>query len=76
MKKKKKKRKTKVWILQSVFEGGPKYPWKELQRQTVGQKMKKRPSRDCPTWGFIPYTVTKPRQYCGCQQELGDMSLV
>jgi hypothetical protein len=20
---------------------------------------------DCPTWESIPYTVTKPRQYCG-----------
>jgi hypothetical protein len=26
----------------------------------VEQKLKKRPPRDRPTWGSIPYTVTKP----------------
>ena len=29
-----------------------------------------RSSRDCPTSGFIPYTVTKPRHYCGCHEKL------
>jgi hypothetical protein len=28
-----------------------------------GAELKKRQSRDCPTWGFIPYRVTKPRHY-------------
>ena len=32
------RRKTKVWILQSFFEGKTKHPWKELQRQSVGQR--------------------------------------
>jgi hypothetical protein len=39
---------------------------KILQEQIwsyVEQRLKERPSRDCPTWGFIPYTVTK--HYCG-----------
>jgi hypothetical protein len=40
------------------------------------QKLKERPSSDCPTWGSIPYTVTKPRHYCGCQQVLTDSSLM
>jgi hypothetical protein len=31
---------------------------------------------DCPTWGSIPYTVTKPRHYIGCQQVLVDRSLI
>ena len=31
---------------------------------------------DCPTWGHIPYTTTKPRHYCGCQHELSDRSLI
>jgi hypothetical protein len=35
-----------------------------------------RPSRDCPTWGSIPYTVNKPRHYCGCQEALADRSLI
>jgi hypothetical protein len=32
--------------------------------------------RDCPTWGSIPYTDNKPRQYCGCQEVLADRSLI
>ena len=28
------------------------------------------------TWGFIPYTVAKPRHYCGYQQVLADRSLL
>ena len=49
-----------MWILWSFLEGGTKYPWKEIQRQSVEQKLKERPSRDCHTWGSIPYTVTNP----------------
>ena len=33
----------------SFFEGGTKYPWKELQRQSSEQRLKEQPSRDCPT---------------------------
>jgi hypothetical protein len=63
-------------VLWSFLEGGSKYPWKEIQRQSVEQRLKEWPSRDCPTWGSIPYTVTKPRHYCGCQQMLADRSLI
>ena len=59
-----------------LLERGSKYPWKEIQRESVEQKLKERPSRECPTWGSIPYTVTKPRHYCGCQQLFADMSLI
>jgi hypothetical protein len=38
----------------------------------VEQRLKEKPSRDCPTWGNIPYTVTKSRHYCGYQQLLAD----
>jgi hypothetical protein len=62
-----------VWILQSL-EGGTKYSREKIQSQSVEQRLKERPSRDCPTWGFIPYTVTKPRHYCGCQEVLADRS--
>jgi hypothetical protein len=61
--------------LQSFLEEGTKYPWKERYRDSVEQKLKERLSRDCPTWGSMPYTVTKPRNYCGCQQLLADRSL-
>jgi hypothetical protein len=33
-------------------------------------------THDCPIWGSTPYTVTKPRHYCGCQQVLTDRSLI
>jgi hypothetical protein len=36
------------------LEGGTKYPWEEIQRQNVEQKLKKRPPRDCPTVGIHP----------------------
>jgi hypothetical protein len=29
-----------------------------------------------PHLGIIPYTTTKTRHYCGCQQELADRSLI
>jgi hypothetical protein len=35
-----------------------------------------RPSSDSPTWGSIPYMVTKPRHYCGCRQVLANRSLI
>jgi hypothetical protein len=65
-----------VWIILYVLEGGTKYPWEVIQTQSVEQRLKKRPSRDCPTWGSIPYTVTKPRHYFGCQEMLVDRILI
>jgi hypothetical protein len=29
-----------------------------------------------PHWGSIPYTITKPRHFCGHQQVLADRSLL
>ena len=43
------RRKTNVWIIWSFLEGGTKFPWKELQRQNLEQRLKERASRDCPT---------------------------
>ena len=65
-----------MWIHWSFLEGGTKYPWEELQRQSVEQRLKERTSRDCPTWGSIPYTVTKLKHYCGFQKVLPDRSLI
>jgi hypothetical protein len=53
-----------------------KYSWLEIWRQSVEQRLKERPSRDCPTLGSIPYTVTKPRHYCECEEVLADRSLI
>ena len=65
-----KKKEDHRWILQSFLEGGTKYPWEELQSQSSEQRLNERPFRDCPAWASIPYTITKPRRYCGCQQVL------
>jgi hypothetical protein len=70
------KKKEDQWMLQSFLEGRTKYSWEEIWRQCVEQRLKERPFRDCPTWGSIPYTVTKPRHFCGCQEELADRSLI
>jgi hypothetical protein len=43
--------------------------------RNIGVKYVARP-RDCSTWGFIPYTVTKPRHDCGCQEWHAERSLV
>jgi hypothetical protein len=40
------------------------------------QRLKERPSRDCLTWGSIPRADTKSRNYCECQEVLGDRSLI
>ena len=37
---------------------GNKIPIEEVT-QSVKQRLKEWPSRDCPTWGFNPYTTTK-----------------
>ena len=57
-----------TWILFSFLEWGTKYPWKELQRQSLRLRQKERPSRDCATRVSIAYTTTKPRHYCICQK--------
>jgi hypothetical protein len=64
------RRKTNVWVLQSFLERGAKYSWEQIWRQSVEQRLKERPFRDCPTGAFIPYTDTKPQHYCGCQEML------
>jgi hypothetical protein len=59
-----------------LLRRGTKYPWEDIQTQSVEQRLQERPSRDSPICGFIPYTVTKPTHYCGCQQVLVDRSLI
>jgi hypothetical protein len=65
-----------VCILQSFLEVAIKYSLEEIQRQRLEKKLKERTSSDCPPWGSIQYTVTKPRHNCGCQQVLADRSLI
>jgi hypothetical protein len=62
------RRKTKVQVHWSFLERGTKYSCEEIWRQSMEQRLKERPFRDCPIWGSIPYTVTKHRPYCGCSR--------
>jgi hypothetical protein len=39
-----------------------------MWRLNLEQKLKERPSRDCPRWGSILYTFIKCRQCFGCQE--------
>ena len=70
------RRKPKVWVLRSFLEGVTKYSWKKILRQSVEQRLKERPSMDCPTWRSNPYIVTKGRHYCRCQEEHSNRSLI
>jgi hypothetical protein len=58
------------------LEGGTKYPRGQIGRQSMEQRLKERPSKDCLTWGSIPHTVTKCRHYCVCHEVLADRSLI
>jgi hypothetical protein len=58
------------------LEGGTKYSWEQIQRQSVEQTLKERPLRNCPIWESVPKTVANPRHYCGCQEVLADRSLI
>jgi hypothetical protein len=55
---------------------GEKYPWKELQRQSLELRSMEGQSRDCTTWGSNPYTTTKSRHYCICQQDFADRTVI
>jgi hypothetical protein len=65
-----------MWILWFFLEGGAKYTWVETERQSVEQRLNEMSLRDCPICLTIPYSVTTPRCYCGCQQELAHQCLV
>jgi hypothetical protein len=59
-----------------IYFRGAKYSQEEIWKQSVEQRLKEMPSRNCPTWGSIPYTVTKPRPYCRCLKVLADRCLI
>jgi hypothetical protein len=42
-----------------LLRRGNKYSWEQIWRQRVEQRLKERPSRDCPIWGSIPKTQTQ-----------------
>jgi len=70
-----KKKKEKNVHASVVFRKGNKIQ-KEMRSQSVEQRVKERPSRDCHTWGSIPHAVIKPSHYWGCQEMHADRSLI
>jgi len=42
------------------YNGEQKYSQEEMWTQSLEQRLKERPFRDCPTWGSIPYMTTNP----------------
>jgi hypothetical protein len=40
-------------VISALLRRGAKVPRKEIQRESVKQRLKERPPRDCPTWGPI-----------------------
>jgi hypothetical protein len=59
-----------------LFRKGNKFSQEEIRRQIIEQRLKERPSRDCPTWESIPYAVTKPKKDYGCWEVLANRSLI
>jgi hypothetical protein len=47
-----------------LLRRGDKILTGRIWRQSMEQRLKERPSRDCPTRGSILYTVNKPGCYC------------
>jgi hypothetical protein len=42
--------------MEKIFTGG-------TMEIKCGAESEERPSIDCPTWGFIPYTANKPMHH-------------
>jgi hypothetical protein len=55
---------------------GNKMPMKGVTETKYGAETEGMTIQRLPHLGIHPYTTTKPRHYCGCQQELGDRSLI
>jgi hypothetical protein len=55
---------------------GNKIPMEGVTETKCGAETEGKAIHRLTTWGSIPYTVTKPRHYCGCQQMLADRSLI
>jgi hypothetical protein len=63
-------------VATSVLRRGNKMPMGGDTETNCGAETEGKAIQRCTTWGSIPYTFTKPRHYCGCQQELADRSLI
>jgi hypothetical protein len=55
---------------------GNKILMEGVQRQSSVLRWKEGPSKNCPSWGSIPYTTTKPRHHCIFQKVIADRTLI
>jgi hypothetical protein len=55
-----------------LLRRGNKIPMEGVTETKCGAETEEMISQRLPTRGYIPYTITKPRHYCGCQQILAD----
>jgi hypothetical protein len=53
-----------------------KIPMEGVTETTYGSETEGMTIQRLPHLGSISYTTTKPRHYCGCQQELADRNLI
>ena len=71
-----KKKEVQSMDISILLRRGSKYPWEEIQRQSVEQRLKERPPRDCPTWVSIPYShqtqtlLWMPTNACGQEPDI------
>ena len=49
-----------------LLRRGKKIPMERVTETKCGAETGGKAIRVCPIWGSIPYTVIKPRHYCGC----------
>ena len=55
---------------------GTKIPMEGVTETKFTAETVERTIHRLPTWGSIPYTTTKPRQYCICQQDFANRTLI
>jgi hypothetical protein len=59
-----------------LLRKGNKISMEGVTETKLELRQNKGPSRDFPTRGSIPYTTTKCRHYCICQQDFADSTLI
>ena len=59
-----------------LLRRGNKIPMDRVTEKMFRAEIKRRAIQRLPHLGFIPYTITKPRHYCVCQQVLAERGLI
>jgi hypothetical protein len=59
-----------------LFTVGNKIPMEGVTESHFRSETEGRTTSYCLTWGFIPYTTTKPSLYYLCQKDFADCALI